>query len=133
MNTHVRLSVVALDTAINDPNDRTILAMSTLIATDEWLLEAPWNGHHVGDVQVYRNKNVVNGKRLVDEVEVDGTIISSPKPDAWYWWQAVPSGRIKSYRLADSAHLVPQTLTPLSDAERKEEPRKARTGGQATA
>jgi hypothetical protein len=118
-----RLKSAALVDPVNDPSDRAIMPMSTLLATDEWLLECGWDGFSIGDVQVFRNENAKNGFRAKGP---DG----KPLPDVWVWWGGVPHGKIKSYRFMDDADIQPQTMEPMPlelnlHAERKEEPRQA--------
>ncbi len=119
-----RLKSASLVDPVNDPSDRAIMPMSTLLATEEWLLECGWDGFSVGDVQVFRNQNCLNGHRAKTP---DG----KPMPDVWVWWAGVPRGKIKSYRFVDGTEIQPQTLNLPFDAERKEESRQSGKGAKA--
>jgi hypothetical protein len=106
-----RVKSAALDAPMSDVEHREVLPMSTLISSEEWHVEAPWDGVNIGDVQVYRNRNWRN---------------KDAKPD-WHWWGGVPRGRIVSYRWSDDLS-APKAL-PSTDGERKEELRPAGEAG----
>ena len=127
-----RLSRVNIEGQVNDSSDRTILPMSTLVSIDEdppcytWLLETTWDGSQIGDVQIFRNRNVSHDE--VRKKDSEGNVL---EPD-WYWWGGVPNGRIKTYKFAasEAATITPQSVavTFNINAERKEEPRQATKG-----
>ena len=126
-HTHRRLSSVSLDTAISDPLDRGTMPMSTLIASDLWLLETSWDGESVGDIQVFKNAACgQSGVRVGPE-------------DKWVWWAGVPRGKIKSYRFVELEPILPMTTHDeglpfeLPRAERKEKPDQAGKSGPAAA
>jgi hypothetical protein len=116
-----RLSYVSLDTPISDPADRATLPMSTLIGSEQWLIEAAWDGSSIGDVQIFRNMNCnVHGARLHHG---DGTIMV----EDWHWWGGVPRGKIKGYKFWDAKTLTPMTTDEglpfeLPNAQRKAKP-----------
>jgi hypothetical protein len=115
---HRRLSLVCLESPVNDPSDRSILPMSTLIASEQWLLEASWDGVAIGDVQIFRNANVgPTGQPIVEGMGPE-----------WEWWGAVPRGRVKSYRFEDGAGIKPLTV---KNAEPQAKPVEARARGTA--
>jgi hypothetical protein len=107
-----RLALAALDTPVMDATDRNIMPMGTLIASEMWLIEVPWDGARIGDAQVFINRacNPGNGAK---EPGAD---------DRWEWWTGVPASRIKNYRFLDTDRPSPQTL---KNAERQEKPGKA--------
>lgn len=119
----LRLSHVNLTDPVNDPEDRYIDPMSTLIGTDDqvtWLLETTFDGSTIGDVQIYRNTNALpNGKSKVDDA-------GKPLPAAWKWWGGVPRGKIRNYRFYDRSLLRPGTVEedelPFLDGKRKTKP-----------
>lgn len=104
------LASAALDAQARDPNDRMVLPMSTLIASEEWHLEAAWDGLEIGDVQVYRRK---------------------PGTTEWVWWGGVPRGKIVTYFWADD--FPKPSCLKKTDAERKEEPLQAGEGSSKVA
>ena len=133
----VRLSSASLEIPINDPNDRSEMPMSTLIASDKWLLETSWDGASIGDVQIFKNaKCDVNGNALR---HIEGKKKGQKVDPEWIWWGGVPRGKIKSYRFLDGANIRPATVEDvgmpfeLPNAQRKEEPRPTREGGPAPA
>lgn len=140
-----RLACAALEHPINDPLDRNVMAMSTLIASEQWLHEVPWDGMGIGDVSVFRNKAFAhNGTRMTkpgDEVDARGRRIEVPLEDEWVWWSGVPRAKIKSYRFLDEDCPLPQTIPdpelpfelPNRNAQRKEKSDQAGEGGPATA
>ena len=110
-----RLQSASLVDPVSDPSDRYELPKSTLIATEEWLLECAWDGVAIGDIHVYKNKNFRNGQRL------------DPKDD-WSWWAGVPRGKVKSYRFEvdDAATMTPSSLgSGAPHGERQKEPGSA--------
>lgn len=122
----LRLSHVNLTDPVNDPEDRYIDPMSTLIGTDDqcmWLLETTFDGSIIGDVQIFRNTNALpNGQSKVDET---GKML----PPVWKWWSGVPRGKIRNYRFYDRAILKPGTVEEAHelpfDGKRKAEPGQA--------
>ena len=50
-----RLARASLETPVSDPTDRNTMPMSTLLSSDQWLLETSWDGASIGDVQVFKN------------------------------------------------------------------------------
>lgn len=140
--THRRLASASLEHPINDPADRNVMPMSTLIASEQWLLETSWDGASIGDVQIFKNASCgQNGVRTTidsDETDERGRPKQIPKPDEWIWWGGVPRGRIKSYRFTEEEHPRPMTMDEglpfeLPNAQRKEKPEQAGKGGSATA
>lgn len=148
MISYRRIATASLTDAINDPTDRNIMAMSTLIASDQFMHETSWDGSTIGDIQIFRNlacgpngnrmptdEKGPNGKPLLD---ADGKPLM--KPDEWVWWGGVPRGKIKSYRFVPDQHLVPNTLDeglPFElpkkpkNAQRQEKPEQAGEGGSS--
>lgn len=140
--TYRRLASASLTDPINDPGDRNVMPMSTLIASEQWLLETSWDGASIGDVQIFKNASCgQNGLRInVDSEELDerGKKKQIPKLDEWIWWGGVPRGKIKSYRFTPEEHPQPLTLDEglpfeLPNAERKAKPDQVGKGGPATA
>lgn len=123
----VRVSHASLSDPVADPENRQIMPMSTLVGTDdqtEWLLETTWDGSVIGDIQVFRNKNIAgNGQAMKDPA-------GKALPPEWIWWAGVPRGKIRSYRLHDRSLIKPGTVEgdeiklPF-DGKRKGEPREA--------
>jgi hypothetical protein len=119
----LRLSHVNLTDPVNDPENRYIDPMSTLIGTDDqvtWLLETTWDGSIIGDVQIYRNENALpNGQSKVD---ADGKKLAAD----WKWWSGVPRGKIRNYRFYDRSILKPGTVgeleLPFIDGKRETKP-----------
>lgn len=70
-------------------------SMSTLIANEEWWLEADWNGRNIGDVVLYRASRA----QLADYRER----VKAGDPEDSYtkgtYFGAVPAHRVKCYRL----------------------------------
>lgn len=127
----VRLASANLEVPVYDPNDRSEMPMSTLIASDRWLLETSWDGASIGDIQVFKNTQCgPNGNSLVD---TKGRKVAAQ----WVWWGGVPRGKIKSYRFLDIADRQPVTDEgmpfELPNAQRKEESRQARKEGPSAA
>lgn len=103
-----RLKSVCLTEQIGDPADRSVMAMSTLLANEEWLLECSWDGERIGDVQVFRNASAANGRH--------------PTPGSeWVWWGGVPCGKIKSYRFEDGEYISPMTVSAPHHAQPQKE------------
>lgn len=133
---HRRLASASLTDPINDPADRNVMPMSTLIASDMWLLEVSWDGTEIGDVQVFKNKScAANGERKVSE-KLDRDRKPIPVEDEWVWWGGVPRGKIKSYRFVDQGQIRPMTVDeglpfelPKKNAQREEKPVEAGKGG----
>ena len=71
--------------SLGNSNDSSTMAMSTAIASAEWLLEADFHHGTVGDVSLYRNINVL----------VKGA------PTVWEWYAGIPTANIKAYTLID--------------------------------
>ena len=128
----VRLATASLEKPINNPADRSEMPMSTLIASDVWLIETSWDGASIGDIQLFKNAKVtasgdalrhLEGKKKGQKVDPD-----------WIWWGGVPRGMIKSYRFADGTNIRPSTEEDagmpfeLTSGQRKEEPRPTREG-----
>jgi hypothetical protein len=138
---HRRLSHVSLDTAINDPSDRTVMPMQTIITIDAdppnplWLAEAPFVDGRIGDIQLFQNTNChpQSGKPMQDKGGKD-------LPAAWKWWGGIPCAKIKNYRFSkeEIESIQPETVAEpvpfelpktTTNAEREEKPRKAREEG----
>lgn len=132
-----RIARACLETPVDDGGDRNIMPMQTLIGIDAeppshmWLLEAPWDGMGIGDIQVFRNMAAV-GDGATEAKDGDG----NPVPPEWVWWAAVPRGRVTSYRFpVDARPKKPETAEddglPFelpTDAQRETKSRKAREG-----
>jgi len=117
-----RLVRICLKEPLNDPNDRGVMPMSTVIASHQWLIEASWDGAVLGDPQVFRNTNVgPTGAPLEDQ---DGL----PLAPAWVWWNGVPRDMVKSYRFEDADRIKPMTT---KNAEPQSKPVEARARGAA--
>jgi hypothetical protein len=130
---HVRLSSVALEHAVNDPLDRTIMPMSTLIDCPQFLFEASWDGERIGDVHIFKNENCNQaGQPLKDD---DGKDLAP----AWKWWNGVPCDKVKSYKLLDVSKMTPNTVEDagmpfeLGNVQRKEKSGQASEGKPARA
>ncbi len=76
-------------------------------------MEAAWDGHAIGDLQVYRNQNVKEGHRKQDD--------SGPLPDRWVWWAGVPYSKVRCYRFVSEevAAQIPVTLALPFDGKRE--------------
>ena len=134
--TYRRIATASLEAPVQDPSDRNILPMSTLVTVDHehpnhlWLAEAAWDGLGIGDIQVWKNANANAGTgqpKFGDN--------GDPLEPEWVWWAGIPRGRVKSYKFGgEHAELKPQTEKPF--AERQEKPGKAgpaRASGGAAA
>jgi hypothetical protein len=105
----VTLARVALIHPLGDMGDRNIQGLSTLIASDEWHIEAFLRRDaSVGDVRVYRNINSNINRR-------DRTT----KPD-WRFFTAVPTSNIKGYVLEGNPPPQHESVKPHEQAESKE-------------
>lgn len=143
-----RIAIASLSEPISDNSDRNIMAMSTLIASDQWLIETGWDGKSIGDLQIFRNLACgPNGLRMLEDppkgkdgkplLDENGKQIpGAPKKDEWVWWGGVPFAKVKWYRFDKEAHVTPLTTgddtLPFnlpSHVESKEESRKAGKGG----
>jgi hypothetical protein len=130
---HRRLATVSLSEPISHPTDRNEMPMSTLIASDQWLLEVAWDGSSIGDVQIFKNASCgQNGAHTMvphpKKLDERGKPLEVPKADEWKWWGAVPHGRIKSYRFHEDEHPQPMTVGlpfELPNAQRKAKPDEA--------
>jgi hypothetical protein len=126
----LRLTRVLLSEPVSDPTDRGVMPMSTLIASDQWMFEAAWDGLVLGDVHIFRNANATSPtQRILAE---DG---SGPLPFAWVWWTGVPRGKVKQYFLEDVGQLQPMTADALpfaTDVQREAKPRQAGKAGTAS-
>ncbi len=136
-----RLATASLESPISHPTDRNEMPMSTLIGSDQWLIEAAWDGFAIGDIQIFKNASCgQNGNHLMKahpkKVDERGKPLEVPVPDEWVWWGAVPHGRIKSYRFHEDEHPQPQTVGlpfELPNAQREAKPDQAGASGKATA
>lgn len=125
---HLRIKLATLKDAISDAQKRQLMAMSTLISSDQLLIETTWDGSAIGDLQVFLNEATgPNGQRLVNRV--DGKDV--PVADKWVWWTGVPRENVKNYRFADEEILEPQTVNPFH-AQPKQEPASPSKGSGAT-
>ncbi len=119
--TYRRLAQVSLSEAITPiAGDRDAMGISTLIDGPDWLVEAAWDGHALGDIQAYRNENCREGHRKVDANDV-------PLPDKWVWWAGVPFNKVRCYRFVaeDVAAQAPMTAAPPFDGKREAKPGSA--------
>jgi hypothetical protein len=141
--THRRLSSVSLSDPVSDPSNRSIMHMSTLIASDLWLLETSWDGSSIGDIQVFINRACgQNGVRMTvpgTEVDARGRLVEVPAPDDWAWWRGVPKGKVNSYSFVEEDVPAPATVEDvglpfeLPNAQPKAKPDQAGKGSPATA
>ena len=132
----VRLSSASLEVPVSNPFDRSEMPMSTLIASDRWLLETSWDGASIGDVQMFKNSECdPNGNALV---HTEGKKKGQKVTPVWSWWGGVPRGKVKSYCFLDRVGIAPQTVEDegmpfeLPNAQRKEESRQASEGSTKT-
>jgi hypothetical protein len=129
----VRLETASLEVPVSNPKDRQEMPMSTLIASDRWLLETSWDGASIGDIQIYSNSECTHAGDA--KVYQDGKNKGQKVPPVWTWWGGVPNGKIKSYRFLNAADVRPSSEDeglPFS-AQRKEEPRQASKAGAPAA
>lgn len=130
-----RIAQASLDCAINDPLDRSVMHMSTLIDSEQFLHEAPWDGMTIGDIQIFKNESCgPNG--IPSTHTVDGK--TENLPPVWKWWGGVPRGKIRSYRFLDAHDMVPMTLPddPIPfeiHGEREEKSHKSKPASGARA
>jgi hypothetical protein len=87
-----RVNFVSPLGALGANNDSSTMAMSTAIASAEWLIEADYHHGTVGDVSLYRNINLT---------------IKDAKPE-WQWYAGIPTANIKAYTLIEPP--LPSTL-----------------------
>jgi hypothetical protein len=133
---HVRLASASLDAPVTNPFDRTEMPMSTLIASDRWLLETSWDGSSIGDVQLFKNSECDPSGN--SKVYQDGKKQGQKVEPSWSWWGAIPRGKIKSYVLLFASQIRPSTVEDepmpfeLPNAQRKEESGQARKGVPST-
>ena len=129
--TILRLSQASLTDPAMSLEDPQRTMLSTPIASDEWLLEADWDGRSLGDLHIFRNKNAREGQRLIDhEGEPDPETGKLPYlPFKWVWFAGVPCGKIKSYYFLPEDRPAPRTLHAEPQAKpgasRKDAPKKA--------
>ncbi len=130
---HIRFEAVALEHPVSDPMDRSIMPMSTLIASPLWLLEATWDGSRIGDVQIYKNENCTHGG--MPNQDPSGKDL----PPAWKWWNGVPCDKVKSYKRFDASACQPSTVEVgslpfrLGDVQPEAKPRQAGKGPTSSA
>jgi hypothetical protein len=115
--TSILLSRVLLAEPISDPLDRSTMPMSTVIASEQWLIQATWDGSNIGDVHIFKNENTLpSGVRQEDSEGV-------PMPYLWTWWTGIPCGKIKQYFLLDRSTVRPDHEKLPFDAQREAKPR----------
>lgn len=93
------LSHVYLENPIG--HDREHLSMSTIIASQEFHVEADYHNGRIGDVNIYINTNAHK----------------PGEPANWQWYGGIPTANIKSYKLAGD--LPPAVAAPKPNAERQ--------------
>lgn len=115
------LARVALIHPLGDMGDRQIQGLSTVIANEEWHIEADYHRGTIGDVTLYRNTCVhIKGAKAT-----------------WEWYAAIPVANIKVYRLADAEQgpsvtpLVERASVPAAVASNAESKAKTQAPGTA--
>lgn len=119
--TYRLLSRICLKEPVNDPDDRSVMPMSTVIASHQWRIECWWGDGVIGDPQIFRNANV--SPTGAPMLEADGVTEMSP---LWTWWNGIPRDMVKSYRFEDAKKIPTQT-----NAEPQAKPASPRSGRAA--
>jgi hypothetical protein len=86
----VKLTEVSLETAVGFSRDRHEMAMSTLIASEEWMFTAPHDGHRLGDITMWRRDKETKKHR---------------------YYGSVPCGKVKGYRIESMTDAEPEAET----------------------
>jgi hypothetical protein len=88
---------------------RSVQAMSSPIAGNEYLIETDFYHGQISDVTIYRNKNAPDANA----------------PPAWEWFVGVPVSNVKAYTIAGK---TPQPASYSTGGEQETTPKAAGPG-----
>ena len=83
----VKLVEVTLETAVGFSGDRHEMPMSTLLASEQWMFSAPYDGFRIGDITMWRQDRETKKLR---------------------YYGTVSCGKVKGYRLESMLDAEPE-------------------------